>query len=96
MNLFSPQKILTLAHFLSLMSMKFEKLVKPIFKSLKLKSFYSAFKYKREKRVIPFVPNVCFFYPLKTFENLMVFLGFQGVEKGCFGNKWIDARHRCH
>ena len=31
----------------------------------------------------PFVPNAPFLYPLKTSENLC----FQGVEKGCVGNK---------
>ena len=63
MNLFSQQKILTLAHFLSLMSMKFEKLVKPIFKSLKLKSFYSAFKYKREGELSHLFPMYAFSIP---------------------------------
>ena len=28
--------------------------------------------------------------PLKTSENLPVFC-FQGVEEGCFGNKWVNA-----
>ena len=38
----------------------------------------------------PFVPNAPFLYPLKTSENRKVFLCFQGVEKGCIGNKWVD------
>ena len=39
----------------------------------------------------PFVPNATFFYPLKTSENLTVFWCFQGVEKGCIGNKWVTV-----
>ena len=38
----------------------------------------------------PFVPNAPFLYPLKTSENRKVFLCFQGVEKGCIGNKWVN------
>ena len=38
----------------------------------------------------PFVPNAPFLYPLKTSENLKVFWCFQGVEKGCIGNKWVN------
>ena len=37
----------------------------------------------------PFVPNVPFLYPLKTLENLTAFWCFQGVEKGCIGNKLV-------
>ena len=33
----------------------------------------------------PFVPNAPFIYPLKTSEGC-----FQGVEKGCIGNKWVN------
>ena len=40
-------------------------------------------------KVNPFVPNAPFLYPLKTSENVKVFWGFQGVEKGCIGNKWV-------
>ena len=36
----------------------------------------------------PFVPNALILYPLKTSENLTFFC-FQGVEKGCIGNKWV-------
>ena len=36
----------------------------------------------------PFVPNALFLYPLKTSENLK-FSCFQGVEKGCIGNKSV-------
>ena len=39
----------------------------------------------------PFVPNAPFLYPLKTSENLMVFLYFQGVEKWCIGNEWVKV-----
>ena len=38
----------------------------------------------------PFVPNASFLYPLKTEENLTVFWCFQGVEKGCIGNEWVN------
>ena len=40
----------------------------------------------------PFVSNASFLYPLKISENLTVFLCFQGVEKGCIGNKWIKSK----
>ena len=39
----------------------------------------------------PFVPNAPFLYPLKTSENLTVFLCFQGVEKGCIENEWVKT-----
>ena len=41
----------------------------------------------------PFVPNAPFLYPLKTSENLTVFLCFQGAEKGCIGNEWVKIFH---
>ena len=40
----------------------------------------------------PFFPNVPFLHSLKTSENLMIFWCFQGVEKGCIGNKWTNNR----
>ena len=39
----------------------------------------------------PFVPNAPFLYPSKTSENLTVFWCFQGVEKGCIGNEWVNV-----
>ena len=39
----------------------------------------------------PFIPNTIFLYLLKTSENLKAFC-FQGVEKGCIGNKWVKNR----
>ena len=39
----------------------------------------------------PFVPNAPFLYLLKTSENLSVFWYFQGVEKGCIGNEWVNS-----
>ena len=39
----------------------------------------------------PFVPNAPFLYTLKTSENLKVFLYFQGVEKECIGNEWVNT-----
>ena len=39
-------------------------------------------------------PNTSFLCPLKTSENLTVFWCFQGVEKGCIGNKWVNV-HFC-
>ena len=38
----------------------------------------------------PFFPNAPFLYPLKTSKNLTVFWYFQGVEKGCIGNEWVN------
>ena len=43
----------------------------------------------------PFVPNAHFLNPLKTSENRKVFLCFQGVEKACTGNKWINNFKFC-
>ena len=37
----------------------------------------------------PFVPNAPFLCPLKKSENLKVFWCFEGIEKGCIGDKWI-------
>ena len=37
----------------------------------------------------PFIPNVPFFYPLKTSENRKVFWCFQGIQKGCIGNECV-------
>ena len=42
-----------------------------------------------KKYVNPFAPNGPFLYSLKTPENITVFWCFQGLEKGCIGNKWI-------
>ena len=39
----------------------------------------------------PFVSNSPFHYTLKTSENRKVFWCFQGVEKGCIGNKWVKS-----
>ena len=41
--------------------------------------------------VNPFVPSVLFLYPLKTSENRKVLWSFQGVEKGCIGNKGVKV-----
>ena len=38
----------------------------------------------------PFVSNAPFLYLLKTSENLTVFWYFQGVEKRCTGNEWVN------
>ena len=40
----------------------------------------------------PFVPNATFLYPLKTSENRKVFWYFQGVEKECIGNEWVNLQ----
>ena len=37
----------------------------------------------------PFVPNAPFLYSLKKSENFTVFWCFQGLGKGCIGNKWV-------
>ena len=38
----------------------------------------------------PVVSNTLFLYPLKTSENRKVFWCFQGIEKGCIRNKWVN------
>ena len=35
-------------------------------------------------------------YLLKTSEILPVFQCFQGIEKGCIGNKWVNKNHFLH
>ena len=40
----------------------------------------------------PFVPSAPFLYPLKTSENLKVFLCSQGAEKWCIGNEWVNIQ----
>ena len=37
-----------------------------------------------------FFPNAPFLYHLKTSEILKVFLCFQGIEKECIGNEWVN------
>ena len=39
----------------------------------------------------PFVPNAPFLYLLKTSENRKFFWYFQGLEKGCIGNEWVNG-----
>ena len=41
------------------------------------------------KNINLFASNAPFLYPLKTSENLTVFLCFQAAEKGCIGSKWV-------
>ena len=56
------------------------------------KTCFDKFALLEEKRIRfkPFVPNASFLYSLKTSENLTVFRCFQGVEKGCTGNEWVN------
>ena len=42
------------------------------------------------RHINPFIPNAPFLYPLRTSENLTAFWYFKRVEKGCFGNKYVD------
>ena len=44
----------------------------------------------KQNLINPFVLNVTFFYPQKISENFTVFWCFQGVKKGCVGNKWVN------
>ena len=39
----------------------------------------------------PFVSNATLLYILKTSENFTVFLCFQGAEKGCIWNIWVNS-----
>ena len=48
-------------------------------------AFYNIFIFN------PFFPNTFFLYLLRTSENLTVFWCFHCVEKGCIGNKWVNA-----
>ena len=43
------------------------------------------------RSINPFVLNAPFLHPLKISENLTVFWCFQGVEKGCIGNKRVKT-----
>ena len=60
-----------------------------IFKSL---SHKGNLKYIATLKFNPFVPSSPFFCPLKTSKNVTVFWCFQGVEKGCIGNKWVNLQ----
>ena len=40
----------------------------------------------------PFFLKALFLYPLNTSENLTIFWCFQGVEKWCIGNKWVNVQ----
>ena len=40
-----------------------------------------------------FIPSAPFLYPPEISENRKVFWCFQGIEKGCIGNKWVNERH---
>ena len=56
---------------------------------------YEKFKFLQNGELIqinPFVPNIHFLYPLKTSENLTVSCCFQGVDKGCIRNKWVNLK----
>ena len=44
----------------------------------------------------PFVPNAPFLYLLKTLGNRKAFWCFQGVDKGCIGNEWVDNAVMCN
>ena len=46
--------------------------------------------YKERHEIKSYFPNVPFLYPLKTLENHTVFY-FQGVQKGCIGNKSVKV-----
>ena len=37
-----------------------------------------------------FVPNAPFLHPLKTWESPTIFCYFEGVEKECIDNKWVN------
>ena len=41
----------------------------------------------------PFISNPPFLHPLETSEHRKVFWCFQGIEKGCIGNEWVNHFH---
>ena len=43
-----------------------------------------------------FLTKTPFLYPLKTSEDLTVFCCFQGLEKGCIGNEWVNLKLLSH
>ena len=53
--------------------------------------FKHSHKDHEKLEINPFVPNAPFFAPLK--HQKILFLCFQGVEKRCIGNKWVNAFH---
>ena len=87
MNIQTQFLIFNINHFLSMAVRHIE------FKAKKLKHHqWGKNQQEITKRYFnPFAPNVPFLYPLKTSENLTVFWYFQGVEKGCIGNKWVKV-----
>ena len=66
--------------------------------ALSTQSFFEVKIYKLENpkniaisHLNPFVPNAPLLYTLKASESLTVLWCFQGVEKGCIGNKWVNV-----
>ena len=55
-----------------------------------VKLLFGALYFEYLNLINPFVPNAPFLFPVKTSENLKVFWRFQGVEKLCIGNKWVN------
>ena len=57
-------------------------------------SIYYSYQAKKIKGLLevfkPIIPNEPFPYSLNTSENLLVFWCFQGVEKECIGDKWVN------
>ena len=43
------------------------------------------------RKINLFGSNAPFLYLLKTSENRKIFRCFQGVEKGCIANKWVNS-----
>ena len=60
---------------------------------IKYHQSYERQNLKEHSAFNPFVPNASSLYSLETTENLTVFWCFQGVEKGCFGNEWVNKEH---
>ena len=42
-----------------------------------------------------FASNAPFLYPLKTSENHKVSWSFEGIEKWCIGNEWVNEFCMC-
>ena len=63
------------------------------FEILRATIFIEHFRWLILLLINPFVSNALFLYLLKTSENRKVFWCFQGAEKGCIGNKWVNLFH---
>ena len=58
---------------------------------VEVKGAFPGTHFHKNGKKYPFIPNAPILYSLKASEIFTVFWCFQGVEKGCIGNKWVNS-----